>query len=161
MDDIDQELKKVQLQRERLALERELALKDATDTAKHVAGTIAGSVATPIKAAGNVFSRWWPTALILILVIGGGIGFLAWQKEKEHERQYAMYTEHLNRWQSGQREFIAQQCPEKQYACQESTKDSIDGYLDCRLKESSHNLCKVQAESAYRSQFPYPSAPSH
>lgn len=151
MDDIDREIKLVQLQRERLALERELALKGAGSSAKSAVGAIAGGVAAPFRALAGGFVRW-RAQIFAVLFFGGLVAAsFAW---KAHQEETALKAAE-ERWNAGASAFVAEQCPESQYACRYSTED----YYACEVKRSRAKLCELEAWSEHQRRVPRPKIP--
>lgn len=105
MDDIERELKLIQLQRERLALERELAVRGVGNSAMHAAGAIAGGVTAPFRALGSAFGRWWKVMLGVLLLLGGIAASLGWKEYQDHEAHRALEQ----RWTIAKDAFVAEQ----------------------------------------------------
>lgn len=96
MDEIEREIKKVQLQRERLALERELARKSAlewTGKGVHALTGAAAGTAKGLRTLFRAFARQWKLMLLLAIVSATAVAGVAWQERKQQERlaaeQYA------------------------------------------------------------------------
>lgn len=86
MDDIDKELKSVQLRRERLALERDLA--NARLKRMILAGpeSLIGTLAAILRWAQTVVMAWWKPSVLVALITSAGIGGYSWL---EHSQQQA------------------------------------------------------------------------
>ncbi len=100
MDEIERELKQVQLQRERLALERELARKNAleltTKGVHAVTGAAAGTARQFISIL-RAFGRQWKLILLLAILIAGVMGALAWKERLQQERYEAEEATFVNK----------------------------------------------------------------
>jgi len=81
MDDIDRELKEIQLQRERLALEREIALKGAASAV----GSVTKNVAEASKNVRGFLALWWKKILLIAILIATAGGAL--NRMLEYDRQ--------------------------------------------------------------------------
>jgi hypothetical protein len=160
MDDIDREIKLVQLQRERLALEREMASKDAAGTATKAAKTIIRGITGPFRVISQWLKRVWKIVLtILILAVGIKAG-LDWKEGQERKARDAIYIEKMNHWNAGLEKFKNQECPEATYACSTSgewaQKDpSIAQYI-CSRKAADRALCSLRAMTEYTRSVPKP-----
>ena len=108
MDDLDRELKGVQLLRERLALEKEL--RASKRRAKTIAAASAGAMATTavVGRAGRSFThaarfvgRWWSVVVLAGMfagLLGAGAGFLVASGAEqrvaaEYEKQRANFVD--------------------------------------------------------------------
>lgn len=95
MDDIDRELKKIQLQREKLALERELARQRTKERilggAVETAAKGADSIGRGFTGATGLIARLWKPFLLLCMLIALGAGGVALviEREKAAERAEA------------------------------------------------------------------------
>ena len=151
MDDIEKELKLIQLQRERLALERELALR-AVGTA---AGAMASGVAGPVKSLGKSFARWWKVLALLAALTAAVFGGIAWKQQRESELWDAARAEKQRAWNAGKDERISQECPESRYSCSTagSTDPLIAQYVCSRL-DSDRASCHARAFEEYARRVP-------
>jgi hypothetical protein len=166
MDDLDRELKLVQLQRERLALEHEMALHGAKK-AKEAAKTITQGITFPFKAIGQSFKRRWKVLLtILTLSVGIAAGLL-WMEHQRQQAQEAIYGERVHAWYAGLKQFTNQKCPEATYTCSTANelayKDPFDQFmaqtyssLICRQKGLDWANCSLGAKAEYTKRIPAP-----
>lgn len=160
LDDLDRELKLVQLQRERLALEREMAFQGAGNKVKQAAKAITQGITFPFKAIGQSFKNKWKV-ILTILTVGVGIAAgLQWKDGQERQARMAIYSESINAWNIGFDQFKSQECPETTYACSTSgewtQKDpSIAQYI-CSRKASDRALCELGAMTEYTRRLPRP-----
>ncbi len=148
MDDIERELKLIQIQRERLALERELAIRGAGNSALHAASVAAAGVAAPFRAIGRALGRWWKALLGVLLVLGSVAGALGWKEYQDREDFRALEQ----RWNVAKEAYSAEQCPELNYSCSNSDASM---YL-CMSKERDRKICVFGAWSEYMRRFPAP-----
>jgi hypothetical protein len=86
MDDIEREIKAVQLRREQLALERELASARFKQKILAGPGSVVGTLAAILRGARTVILAWWKPSLLIALIASAGIGGFAWL---EHSQQQA------------------------------------------------------------------------
>lgn len=152
MDEIEKELKLIQLQRERLALERELTLRGVGATA----GAMASGVAAPVKSIGRSFVRWWKALALLIALSTLAFGGIAWKQQRDTELSNAAQAEKRNAWNASRDAFIGQECPESRYAC--STANSTDlsiAQLVCSRLDSDRAFCHLRASGEYARRTPF------
>lgn len=138
MDELERELKEVQLQREKLALERELTRKRRWDwlngggiiRAASMGGRAAQDIA---RSTGRFLRRWWKVAasaaIVLIGVMGGvELNRIAAEKREEEERS--------RRWAEVDA-FVLKECGKKcigngsvndNFACD---AQNLDRYFPC------------------------------
>lgn len=109
MDEIERELKQVQLQRERLALERELARISALEwfgKGVHAATRVATGIARRILVVLRFFARQWKLILLSIIVIASAMGAMAWQERLQQER----YEAEKAAYEAEQAAFVSKRC---------------------------------------------------
>ena len=89
MDEIERELKQVQLQRERIALEHELARKNAlqwTVKGVHVVTGAAAGTAKGIFTLFRAFARQWKLVVLFAIVSTTAVAGVVWHERKQQER---------------------------------------------------------------------------
>lgn len=91
MDQLDKELKQVQLQREQLALERELRrirVKERVfDGAVGAASAGVGSVLRLLAGIHRFLARWWKMAFLVATLAAVALGGMEWKRKAEEERK--------------------------------------------------------------------------
>lgn len=100
MEEIERELKQVQLQRERLALERELARKNALgwiSKGLYAVTCFASATAKQIIDTLRVFARQWKLILLMSIVIAALIGAFYWKERQQQEQYMAELTAFLRK----------------------------------------------------------------
>lgn len=167
MDDLDRELKLVQLQRERLALEHEMALHGAGKKAKEAAITITEGITFPFKAIGQNFKRRWKVILTILTLSVGIVAGLLWKEHQRRQAQEAIYGERVHAWYAELKQFTNQKCPESTYKCSTANelayKDPFDQFmaqttssLICRQKGLDWVNCSLSAKAEYTRRIPEP-----
>ena len=90
-DDLDRELKLVQLQRERLALEREIASQRKGRAVKNATKSVVQSMTAFFEALGNFFTRWWKGIFAVVLAAVFALGCIgvgvAWIEHKHRQAE--------------------------------------------------------------------------
>lgn len=93
MDDLDRELKQVQLRREQLALERELARKRMKervfDGAVGTAAMGAGSLLRLGAGILELIGRWWKWVFLVSALAAAVLGGIEWNRQVEENRKAA------------------------------------------------------------------------
>ncbi len=166
MDDVDRELKEIQLKRERLALEREMALRGAVTAGGAVATGAIGLFMVVVR----FFKQWWKGLLALMVVTAAVVGAIEWKKDYDLNQSLAESRAEYERWHQGKAVFVAEQCPG--FKCSATQKAKADAcfskaggdYLARRLcdinecteasEQRSLLVCKATAESNYAVQNP-------
>ncbi|MGK2953484.1 MAG: hypothetical protein ACSLEZ_14025 [Thiobacillus sp.] len=142
MDDLDRELKQVQLRREQLALERELARKRMKervfDGAIGTASIGAGSVLRLGRGIFGFIKRWWKWALLVAALSAAILGGIEWNKKVEEDRKAA---EEQRRY-AAEANFVLKECgeqcvgngtPQDYFAC---AHQNLERYFPCRSAAS-------------------------
>jgi len=106
MDNIDQELKKVQLARERLALERELERRELTADALGAAKGAIGVAKGGISLAMDTARAGWKMAALAVAVSAGVYGVYEWVQAVDEANSYAKRAE----YQAALGEFVDRRC---------------------------------------------------
>lgn len=140
MEDLDRELKLVQLQRERLALKREMAFQGMGGEAKKVSKTLGRAAAYPFM----VFARYRKGILYAVLAVGcmGAVLALVLHFRAEGQRLAE------ESWWAKVHAYSAEVCPETRFACGSS--------WDCLTAESDKKICNLNAILSYEKQVPRP-----
>jgi hypothetical protein len=143
MDEIEKELKQVQLQRERLALERELARKNALGwigKCVHAMTSVVSGIAKQIIGTLRAFARQWKLILLISTVIATLIGAYFWREQQQQEQYMAELTA-----------FLRKECGhvEANLSCGKPGALIQDIYF-CKQREKSENLI---CGSAARDEF--------
>lgn len=163
MDDLDRELKLVQLQRERLGLEREMASQVAGSKTKEAAKKITQGITFPFRAIGQSFKRRWKV-ILTILTLGIGIAAgLQWKDDQKRQAQEAIYGERLNAWHTELKQFTSHKCPEATFTCstedvwaQKDPLDSLMAQAVCNQKGLNWARCSLAARTEFTSRIPEP-----
>jgi len=141
MDNIDQELKRVQLLRERLALEMDLERREwKAKTIGAVANSVSRVIVT-VRAAfvgtGRFVARKWRWIAMVIVVIASAFGYSEWRKAElaAAEAQY----------ESEVREYIRSECTSER--C--SNPPYHFGDLDCSNERFHYSTCEFKARSDF------------
>lgn len=143
MDELDREIKLVQLQRERLALAREMAFQGVGGTAKNIGKTIGRAVVASLRAVWRFSVRWWKVPLYIAIAAGCVGAAVAWVKHSEQEAEA--------RWYAGMESHL-EACPTTTTVCASSY-----GYYDCVVSgENERRLCLDDARSKYIERVPKP-----
>jgi hypothetical protein len=142
MDDLDREIKLVQLQRERLALEREMAFRGIGGTVKNVVQLVGWAVVTPFKGLSRFFARWWRVLFSIAVAVGCLGAVTAWVTHSQQEAQRLAEE----RWYSKFSAYADKECP--LVACSTS--------WECMEAESKVTTCRLQARSRYEQFVPLP-----
>jgi hypothetical protein len=113
MNDVDRELKEIQLKRERLALEREMALQGVATAA----GRIAGGATAPFRWAARFTTTWWKAIAPLVVAALAVGGFATWKHEQDEKQKKADRVAKRKLWEEGQATFVLKQCPTERFEC--------------------------------------------
>ena len=93
MDEIDRELKQIQLQRERLALKRDLARSEWKANTIGIAGQgllrAMAAVRAVAEGIGATFKRWWKLAALVTVLGAMVVGGLVWKEGTERAKLVA------------------------------------------------------------------------
>ena len=122
MDDIDRELKEIQLQRERLALEREIALKGAASAV----GSVTKNVAEASKNVRGFLALWWKKILLIAILIATAGGALNRMLEYDRQQKRVAMEAKYARLDAASNAFAEQQCPEDKFQCSESDNAKLE-----------------------------------
>lgn len=142
MDQLDRDLKQVQLRREQLALERELAHKRMKER------VFDGAVGTASKGAESVLrllagilrfiTRWWKLAFLVVALAAAAIGGMEWKRNAEEERKVA----EEQRYYAAEAAFVLKECGQEcigngtardLFACDHQ---NLERYFPCRSAAS-------------------------
>ena len=145
MDQLDRELKEIQLRRERLALERELArnrMKERVlDGALGTAAMGAGAVLRLLAGIRRFITRWWKVAFLVAALGAAVLGGIEWKGAMEKERRVA---EQQRRY-AAKEAFVLKECGER---CVED--GSIHDNFACRFQNSKHyDPCESAASNRF------------
>lgn len=160
MDDIDREIKRVQLQREQLALERDQALHGAAGAAQKTAKAFTRGTTGTIKTMGQGFRRAWKGLAIVAVLTLSLAGGLAWVKEQERQEQAELHSRQIEAWGTVRKAFLSKECPEATYVCSTADewaqKDPAIAQYVCGKKASARALCELSASMEYDRRVPMP-----
>ena len=148
MDEIDQELKKIQLLRERLAPENDLerrVLKAKTIGAvtNGVSGVI-GSVRGAFVGTGRWVTRKWGWIAMVIVVIAAALGFSEWRKA-ERDAAEAQYRSEL--WAHINSKCTSERCSSPSY----NFDDPV-----CSRELMNRSICESEARRDFHERRPRP-----
>jgi hypothetical protein len=140
MEDLDRDLKLVQLQRERLALKREMAFQGMGGEAKKVSKALGRAAAYPFM----VFARYWKGIRYAVLAVGciGAVLAVVLHFHAEGQRLAE------ESWWAKVNAYTAEACPETKFAC--------DSNYGCLRAESERKICGWTARLSYEKQVPRP-----
>lgn len=142
MDELDREIKLVQLQRERLALAREMAFQGVGGTAKNIGKTIGRAVVASLRAVWRFSVRWWKVPLYIAIAAGCVGAGVAWVKHSDQEAE--------DRWYAGMHAHL-EACPTAKPVC------TGYNYFDCfDSAERERRMCQDNARSKYVERVPKP-----
>lgn len=141
MDDLDRELKLIQIQRERLALERELASQGADKSLKKAIKSIWQVVSALPRALGKFFVRWWKVMFTVVFVIGCFYAAVTWKNYQEQQAKD-------RRWAKAG-EYATTQCGAT-FSCEGESA------FNCLNIESSHRSCQFRAMADFLKRNPLP-----
>ena len=146
-DDLDRELKLVQLQRERLALEREIASQRKGRAVKNATKSVVQSMTAFFEALGNFFTRWWKGIFAVVLATVFALGCIgvgvAWIEHKHRQAEAD--------WGAAASEYATQKCGAI-FVCDEVT-------FNCLQEKSRYSACTLRASAEYQNQVPRPRKP--
>lgn len=153
MDEIDRELKLVQLQRERLALEREMNTLRIEKTARKAIYAVLHSIADFLRAFGRFIKIWRKEILALVIAAAFTVGCvgaaISWKEYKL--RQATTSQEKLlqatQKWEAHRSEYANQKCGEI-FSCIGLSSS------DCFNAASKHQVCFHGAVIEYEKKFP-------
>jgi hypothetical protein len=154
MTDIDRELKEVQLQRERLALKRELARSKLTDTTSALVGqglalgADAGAAAVSGVAFVASFTRrwWWVPVGAATLAAAGFVG-LEWKEKYDREQ---LETARAS-YEADRSKFVDAQCPgnPNNWVCVSPDTGEKWNCIAARLRAQELDTCTPVAAAAF------------
>ena len=142
-DELDRELKLVQLQRERLALEREIAFQGVGGEAKKIGKAIGRAAATPFIVFWDFLTQWWKAIFTIFLIVGCIGATVAFVKHYQEEKLRLAQE----RWDAKANADAEKECPS--HACSYSA-------FDCAQSESMRRICTYEAWSRYAEKVPRP-----
>ena len=148
MEDIDREIKKIQLQRERLALDRELAPSKASVVAR----VVTGSLIALFRLLGRFFIRWGKTMLLLVLITAAVAGAIFWKEKNDTMKREAITAVRLTRWTLDRTVFLNKECPANNSSCRLTKLDDLDG---CARTDLALLLCRDKASENYQRRVPF------
>ena len=142
MDQLERELKQVQLRREQLALERELKRKRMMEGfADGVASTTSMSIGSALRLFRGIFRfarRWWVLAVCVAVMAGAAFGAMEWRRMAAEERRAAAEQQRY----AAEAAFVLKQCgrecvgngtPRDYFAC---ASQNLEQYFPCRSAAS-------------------------
>lgn len=146
MDEIERELREVQLQRERLALERELARKRLLTCVRKGPAALAkvtGEVAGRISSVLRFFGRRWRLVIFLVIVVSSVIGVIERQERVRQERyktELALFVKNK-----------CQHMPAPQNCSEHSLSFDQEQTCEAFQKEAKANksICELSAASEF------------
>ena len=152
MEDIDLEIKKVQLAREKLALERELALIRATDRAKKVAK----SVSAPITAIERFLDRYarkiaFGFIFVVVAVVAASAAYSAYS---QHQKRIS--DEALEEWNTQRYDHARKLCGTMEDCWGLARKGEGNETLACLDANDKRSPCFESAFSAFDKMNPRP-----
>jgi len=142
MDDIERELRQVQLQRERSALERELARKSALQWIRKVARTVSQLAAGAAKHMFLVlrfFARQWKLLLVPAVATASAVGAIAWNEKLR-----------LQRYETEEAAFVSKKCeqPGASRSCRSPGASAQDQFL-CMQARQEEMICRLGASAEF------------
>jgi len=172
VSDVDRELKEIQLQRERLALEREMAMRGAMRGAASAVGSIATGIAAPFKALGGLVTRWWKGILLVAALVPVVGGLSEWKIEYDRQQEKVASQAKLARWEAASITYAGEQCPEHKFQCTEAQTEKYEacrknatGYVQLRLciengciqnvMSTAREICLESKAREYKEQNPF------
>jgi len=147
MDDIDQELKQIQLLRERLALENDLARRawkakligTVTNGVSRVIGSVRGAFVGTVRGV----ARKWRWIAMVIVATAAALGFSEWRKA-ERDAAEAQYRSEL--W-----DYIGAKCRSERCSNPQHFGDS-----DCKRELFDYSACEFNARKEFHERRPRP-----
>jgi hypothetical protein len=130
MDDIDRELKKVQLQRERLALARTQGRADA------------------VNSIFGFIRRWWWVPVAVMMLAAAAYQGVEWKKDYDWKQLEAARTS----WYADLQKFVDSKCPNEIRSCPPSNQRD---WVICRGQialAEERDTCSPVARAAFEAQ---------
>ncbi len=133
MDELDREIKAVQLRREQLALARELARERLEKRLLAGPTSVLRTLAALVRGVGRLIVAWWKPALFAGLMVGSGLVYVEWKAHIEHQREMA----EDQRRQKALHDFVTKECGQpcrEDYTSQDwaaCTNQKLDRYYPC------------------------------
>lgn len=150
MDELEKELKKVQLLREQLVLEREqLALE--RELARKGTGA---AMAAPFISLGSFFNRRWKILLVLLTTPFVILGGIEWKMQHDRNAQSEINRLKQEHWNIRAERFALQECPEERFACSTAKAKNTFDNLVCAQLDSDRASCKLRAFEEFRRREP-------
>lgn len=137
MDNIDQELKKVQLARERLALEKELERRELKANTLGAAKGAIGVASGGISVAMDAGRAGWKKAALAVAVSAGVYGVYEMVQAAEKAKSDAKWAE----YQAELREFVDRSCG--------PYKVSDVYVIGLNAFDDKHKLCQLEAKMSF------------
>lgn len=146
MNDIDREIKEVQLKREQLALEREIANERLKQRILSGPETLARTLSESFGRVKNSIFLWWKQILVVALIASVGLGGFAWLEHRQHlaaaERDRISTEQYFKRKAAR----IEAECGRFCFRSELGDYVSSNGG-ECALRPGfSHAFCELQAE---------------
>lgn len=150
MDELERELKTVQLLREQLVLEREqLALE--RELARKGTGA---AMAAPFISLGSFLSRRWKLLLVLLTTPFVVLGGIVWKMEHDRDAQAEINQLKQKHWNIRAERFALQECPEERFACSTAKAKNTSDDLVCASLDVDRASCKLRAFEEFRRREP-------
>lgn len=144
MDEIDIEIKKIQLQRERLALKRELARSQWAENTIGSAGCgLAygrGAVRSGVARIVGFAVRWWKPVACLTVLAAIAVGAYQWKEVRDQDKREASIAQ----YRVDRETFLADSCA-KNARCEPFSR----GAYSCMLLETALAECLREASVAF------------
>lgn len=147
MNDIEKELKEIQLQRARLALERDISRKATKDRINKAASSIFATASYLTKRVIGLVLRaaryWKPVSLAALLCAGGVAGYSWWERAEQE------------RYKAARDAFSEEKCKSLVSSYCEKIKDMVDDEVSvndkflCMTKRIDHASCKMRAGAEF------------
>lgn len=176
MDDLDHALKHVRLQRERLALKRDIARDEARAAVGAAATRLARALWAParglwhgLEAGWRLARRWRWLLLLLVAVAAVAAAATVWKRDQDARQAEAADQVRRERWHAGRLVFIAAQCPAARFVCPEADVAShasclnkatdqwdrlrCDNQSRCTARQRERLQCEEAADREYASRY--------
>ena len=150
MTDIDRELKEVQLQRERLALKRELARSQLSEGASAIVGrglALGARAMTGVGAVAAFTRRWWWVPIGAAALATACYAGLEWKDGYEREQLQGARAS----YEADRSKFVDARCAGNPSRRSCASWDAVERWncLGARLRAQEQDTCTPAAEAAF------------
>ncbi len=146
MDELDREIKAVQLQRERLALDRELARERLRKRMSAGPVAVLGALAVILEGARRIFVNWWKAVVLIALLASVVLGTMEWWAHVERERKEG--REQLR--QDAEHAYVVERCGQP---CS-SDGTTMDKFNCARQDLDRYDPCSSAAKRRFEEHWP-------